>query len=72
MAHYEAKYMQPHEEPQVPFPSELGSTYTVPTETEIRYLGNRYNYCNYFHAELKDCVEGGVKDGDTLLFKRCK
>mmetsp|Transcript_1132 Transcript_1132/g.2736 ORF Transcript_1132/g.2736 Transcript_1132/m.2736 type:complete len:145 (+) Transcript_1132:512-946(+) len=58
-------------EPEYPHVDEVVVKGPLPSEGEIRYLGNAYNYCNPLIAELTSCVEQGVLENDELLFKRC-
>ena len=44
----------------------------LPSDDELRYLGNAKQYCNYELGEIKDCLINGRLNRDKLLFKRCK
>ena len=72
MFKYEPHEMGVGEEPVLAHVNERFRETMVPVEDEIRYLGNAWNYCGYFHKELKDCVEEGVAAGNTKLFAACK
>lgn len=72
MNRYHQEVVGVEQEPIKPHVTERFEKEEVPDEGELRFLGNAWNYCGYFHKELKDCVEEGVKQGDTKLFKKCK
>lgn len=44
----------------------------VPSDDEVRYLGNAMQYCNLELGQLKECLTLGRHHNDKLLFKRCK
>ncbi|CAG9320771.1 unnamed protein product [Blepharisma stoltei] len=72
MNRYSQEQISPEKEPVKPHVAETFTDTLLPTDDEVRYLGNAWNYCGYFHKELKDCVEDGVVKGDQYLFKKCK
>lgn len=60
------------QEPILPHISERFRESIVPVEEEVRYLGNAWNYCGFYHSELKKCVEGEVITGNEYIYKQCK
>ena len=59
-------------EPKIALTHERYEKSAEPSEEELRYLGNAYNYCGSLIKDLKDCVEDGVQKSDSYLFKKCK
>ena len=72
MFKYEQHSVGVGEEPILPHITERFKEPLAPIEEEVRYLGNAWNYCGFFHKELKDCVEEGITKSDKFLFKACK
>jgi hypothetical protein len=72
MFKYPAYVAGPSEEPIIPHISQRFQPREVELESEVRYLGNMYNYCGYFNKALVDCVEGEVGKTNKKIFKECK
>jgi hypothetical protein len=72
MFKYQVHNITPEEEPPLPHITQRFQEPLVPVEDELRYLGNAWNYCGYFHKELNDCVQNQIKDENPLIFKACK
>ena len=48
------------------------NTMDVPSDDEVRYLGNAKQYCNLELGQLNECLITGRAHSDKFLFKRCK
>ncbi|OMJ79853.1 hypothetical protein SteCoe_20053 [Stentor coeruleus] len=72
MFKYNKTFVGVEQEPILSHVSERFRESIVPVEDEIRYLGNAWNYCGYYHKELKNCVEGEVITGNEYIYKECK
>lgn len=72
MFQYETHNIGVEEEPIMPHVTKRFKETLIPIEDELRFLGNAWNYCGFFHKELKDCVEEGVAAGNTKLYAACK
>lgn len=71
MFKYPIETIQEDLEPDFPHVDEIAAPRRLPSEGEIRYLGNAYNYCGSLINDLKKCVAEGIIDTDPLLYKRC-
>jgi hypothetical protein len=72
MFKYPLHQVDPKLEPDWPHVDEKIEPRPLPTEGEIRYLGNAYNYCSPLIESLQQCMEEGVRSNDEYLYKRCK
>lgn len=72
MFKYPIHIATPSDEPLLAHPSERFEAHPIPSEEEVRYLGNSYNYCGHFNRALKICVESQITKGTTKLYKECK
>lgn len=72
MFKYPVHIAGPSDEPTIRHISEIYDPPKFPTEDEVRYLGNSYNYCGFFNKTLKDCVEKEIVKGTTKIYKECK
>lgn len=72
MAFLAPRVISPEYEPDINLPSEIEEDNAIPSEEEIRYLGNAWNYCNFFHKELNDCITQRKEQGEKFLFRACK
>lgn len=71
MSKFETVYVTPNEEPIMPSAKDRFTDDVVPSEDEVAYLGNSWNYCNFFHAMLKNCVEGEILGNNPYVYKAC-
>lgn len=72
MNKYPLEFIGADQEPVLAHISERERELTEPSEDELRYLGNAWNYCGYFHKDLDDCVREGIRGQDNYLLKKCK
>lgn len=48
------------------------SQHDIPSDDEVRYLGNARQYCHLELWKLEECVTYGKKASEKFMFKRCK
>jgi hypothetical protein len=75
MSEYTVTVVPPAQEPVLAPISERvreRSLHDIPSEDELRYLGNMKQYCNLELGDINDCLCSGKAKSDSKLFLRCK